>query len=207
MYKEYNEDGRELTAEELVDKYKKYAKVTARRFLDRDENGVYTFDEVYSVCLSSIWESLCQYKEVKGTKISTYIIGNCKFAILDMVYGNRSYYTKDKKKLARPVGSLNVFSDEDSTEELISVIRSTYENEYDDVDFKDLVEYIYKFGCKINGKRLPRKFERNINVVCDRYKGFDVKQVANRREMSLLGVSRVIKEFNSYAKEYYNSKI
>lgn len=206
MYKEYNEDGRELTAEELVDKYKKYAIVTARRFLDRDENKIHTFDEVYSVCLSSIWESLCQYKEVKGTKISTYIIGNCKFAILDMVYGDRNYYTKDKKKLARPVCSLNVFSDEDSTEELISVIKSTYENEYDDVDFKDLVEYIYKFGCKKNGKRLPRKLKRNINVVCDRYKGLDVKQIANRREISLLGVSRVMKEFNSYAKEYYNSK-
>lgn len=206
MYKEYNKDGRELTAEELVDKYKKYAIATATRFLNRDETNRYTFNEVYSVCLNSIWESLRKYKENKGAKISTYIIRNCRFAILDMVYGDRNYYAKDKKKLDKPMGSLNILGDEDSTEEIINDIESTYENKYDDVDFKDLVEYIYNFGCKKNGKKLPRKLDRNIKVVCDRYKGFDLKQVANRREMTLVGVNRVMREFNSYAKEYYNSK-
>ena len=206
MYKEYNEDGSELTKEELVDKYKKYATATAIRFLDRDEDNRYTFNEVYSVCLNSIWESLCKYKEVKGAKISTYIIGNCRFAVLDMVYGDRNYYTKDKKKLDKPVSSLNILNDEESTEEIINDIESTYENKYDNVDFKDLVEYIYNFGCKTNGKKLPRKLDRNINVVCDRYEGLDLKQIAKRREMSLVGVNRVMREFNSYAKKYYNNK-
>lgn len=206
MYKEYDENGRELTSVEIFNKYERYAKATAKRFIDKDETNRYTFDEVYSVCYNSIWESLCKYKPTKGAKTTTYIIGNCRYAILNMLYEDRNYYTKDKKKLDKPVSSLNVLSDDDSTEEFINVIESTYSDDTDDVEFRDLSISIYKLGCELNGKKIPKQLDRNINIVCDRYNGMDLKQIAKRRDTSVVSVNRIMREFNSYAKEYYKKQ-